>query len=307
MSLLPDEHLQLLRDGAKRWNMTDTSVVLPSIHHIRLGELRFRYLDWGGAPQQQTILLLHGGGLTAHAWDLVCLGLRQDWRCIALDARGHGDTDWAPGTDYRIASQRSDVLAFLDHLQLQRVAVIAHSMGGFTSISLAAHAPERVAALTLVDIGPEPREEGTRDIRGLVAGPSDYASFEEAVQKVLEFRSTRNPDSVRRSLKIAMREGPDGRWRWKYDPGRYVQLRTEAFRQERLSLWQDLARLQCPTQVIRGENSRVFWQEDAERVASLVPQGRWLLAAGAGHNVHSENPTAIIGAVREQLNGIGYR
>lgn len=309
MSLTATEHLQLLQDGARRWSLPSDRIDLPQITYARLNGLRFRLVDWASspAPGKKTVLLLHGGGLTAHAWDLVCLGLRTDWRCVAIDARGHGDSDWAPHTDYLISSQRTDVLALLEHLGLEQVAVIAHSMGGFTSMSLAAHSPQRIAALTLVDISPEPREAGTRDIRGLVSGPRDYASLDEAVQKVLEFRSSRNAESVRRSLKIAMREGADGRWRWKYDPGRYVQMRTEPFLAERRALWEALANIQCPTQIIRGEKSGVLWQEDAERVASLVPQGRWRVAAGAGHNVHSENPVAIIDAVRDQLNGIGFR
>ncbi len=306
MSLPASDHLQMLRDGAARWSLTDVPQAMPESHQVTLNGMRFRYVDWGGTDGMKTIVLLHGGGLTAHAWDLVCLGLRQRWRCVALDARGHGDSDWSKQVDYRIASQRTDVLAFLDHLGLDRVALVGHSMGGFTSISLAAHAPQRVAALTLVDIGPEPREEGTRDIRGLVSKGTDFASIDDAIQQVLAHRPARNPESLRRSLQIAMRESADGRWRWKYDPGRYVQLRTEAFARERRSLWNDLAMISCPAQVIRGEKSRVFWQEDAEQVAATLPNGRWVLAPGAGHNVHSENPRVIIDSVAELLESAGY-
>ena len=307
MSLPASEHLQLLRDGAARWSLNDASLTLPQAHRVSLNGLNFRYLDWGGVEGRNTIVLLHGGGLTAHAWDLVCLGLRKTWRCLALDARGHGDSDWSADVDYRISSQRTDVLAFLDHLGLEQVALVGHSMGGFTSISLAAHAPQRVAALTLVDIGPEPREEGTRQIRGLIAQAKDFGSIDDAVRQVLAFTPTRNPQSLRRSLQIALRESADGRWRWKYDPGRYVQLRSESFARERLALWDDLRRIRCPAQVIRGANSRVFWQEDAERVASTLADGRWVLAPGAGHNVHSENPKVIIESVTELLARAHYR
>jgi esterase len=306
MTLPASEHLQLLHEGAARWSLTTNALTLPDSHQITLDGMQFRYVDWGGASRLKAIVLLHGGGLTAHAWDLVCLGLKDKWRCVALDARGHGDSEWSKEADYRISSQRADVLAFLDHLGLERVALIGHSMGGFTSISLAAHAPHRVAALTLVDIGPDPREEGTRDIRGLVSQGSDFASIDDAVQQVMAYKPARNPQSLRRSLQIAMREGADGRWRWKYDPGRYAQLRTETFARERRALWTDLAKIQCPAQVIRGEKSRVFWQEDAERVAATMAGGRWVIAPGAGHNVHSENPRVIIDSVVELLERAGY-
>lgn len=306
MSLPATEHLQMLRDGAARWSLSDHALALPERREVTLNGLRFRYLDWGGPAHLKTIVLLHGGGLTAHAWDLVCLGLRHRWRCIALDARGHGDSDWSKEVDYRIPTQRADVLALLDHLGLRRVALVGHSMGGFTSISLAAHAPQRVAALTLIDIGPDPREEGTRDIRGLISQGADFASIDDAVAQVQAYRPARNPDSLRRSLQIAMREGEDGRWRWKYDPGRYAQLRTESFVRERRALWDELPKVACPALVIRGEKSRVFWQEDAERVAATLPYGRWILAPGAGHNVHSENPRVIIDSVVELLEGAVY-
>ena len=78
-----------------------------------VGHLRFRYLDWGNEGLRP-LLFLHGGALTAHTWDLCCLALRDEFHCLALDQRGHGDTDWAPDADYSIAAQREDVKGFVD-------------------------------------------------------------------------------------------------------------------------------------------------------------------------------------------------
>src|SRR5262245_49859397 len=57
--------------------------------------MRFHYLDWGtrGRPP---MVFLHGGGLNVHTWDLVCAALKPERHCIALDQRGHGDSEWSP-------------------------------------------------------------------------------------------------------------------------------------------------------------------------------------------------------------------
>ena len=306
MSLTESEHQDLLRAGAQRWGLNGSALALPQAHFITVNGLRFRYLDWGGTATLRPILLLHGGGLNAHAWDLVCLGLRQQWHCLALDARGHGDSEWSVSADYSIDAHLADARAFLDHLQMAQVALVGHSMGGFTSIRLAAQQPQQVAALTIVDVGPEPRDEGTKQMRSFVGQGDDFASLDDAVRKVIEYSPKRNPDSVRRTLKLSLRQVDDSRWRWKYDPARYGQLRTERYRQDRLALWNDLRQVTCPAQVIRGEKSQIFLQEDAERVAAALPNGRWIGAPGAGHNVHSENPRVIIDSVRELLTRVGY-
>ena len=83
-------------------------VVLPQSHHIVIHRMRFHYLDWGTAGHPP-ILFLHGGGLNAHTWDVVCLMLRPDYHCFALDQRGHGDSEWEPTSDYSHESQVGDV------------------------------------------------------------------------------------------------------------------------------------------------------------------------------------------------------
>ena len=81
--------------------------------------MRFHYLDWGTAGRHP-ILFLHGGGLNAHTWDVVCLMLRRDYHCFALDQRGHGDSEWEPTSDYSHDSQVGDVEGFFAKLQLKR-------------------------------------------------------------------------------------------------------------------------------------------------------------------------------------------
>ena len=72
-------------------------IVPPVDRYVRLHGRLVHFLDWGGLGQP--MLFLHGLGLTAHTWNLVCLALRPAYRCYAVDLRGHGDSDWAADGD----------------------------------------------------------------------------------------------------------------------------------------------------------------------------------------------------------------
>ncbi|HEY1798281.1 MAG TPA: hypothetical protein VGG57_19365, partial [Stellaceae bacterium] len=87
MSLSPQEYREHLEATSVRAGFSFPGVVLPESHEFRLGEMRFHYLDWGN-KSLPTIVFLHGGALNAHTWDLVCLALRDDYHCVALDQRG---------------------------------------------------------------------------------------------------------------------------------------------------------------------------------------------------------------------------
>src|SRR3990172_5538189 len=113
----PDEELEHLRLAMAVAGMPDADVVLPARRHVRVHELRFHYLDWGTADTPP-IVFLHGGGLNAHTWDLLCTVLRRDYRCLAPDLRGHGETDWSAELDYRFETHGRDLADFVDLIGL---------------------------------------------------------------------------------------------------------------------------------------------------------------------------------------------
>src|SRR5438552_15884787 len=110
--LASPDYLEHLREAATIAGMAIEDFVVPTEHQVALGRMRFRYLDWGG--RGTPVLFLHGGGLTAHTWDLVCLALRSEYRCLALDLRGHGDSEWSPEMDYGLEAHRDDVDALIE-------------------------------------------------------------------------------------------------------------------------------------------------------------------------------------------------
>ena len=135
-------------------------VVLPRHEQVVLGGMRLHYLDWGpagrrpGTPGGWPLVFLHGGGLNAHTWDIVCLALREEYRCYALDLRGHGDSEWSPAQDYSLGAHLQDLEAFADHLDLARFFLVGQSLGGIIGIGYASRHPRRLAGLVAVDSGP---------------------------------------------------------------------------------------------------------------------------------------------------------
>jgi pimeloyl-ACP methyl ester carboxylesterase len=300
MTLSAKEYYDHLKSTAARAGFGFDDVVLPNEKTLSVGRLRFRYLDWGN-DGSQPLLFLHGGALTAHTWDLCCLALRDEFHCIALDQRGHGDSDWAPDTDYSIAAQREDIKGFVDALGLNRFALAGMSMGAINALAFAIHYPERLSHLVLIDAGPEVRRPGSRRIRDFVNGGAKPETLDEIIERALTFNPRRDPVILRRSLLHNLRQQTDGTWVWKYDRRRFQQMDREAHAAERRGLTDGLTHVTCPTLVVRGAESDVFYDEDAERLAQRLPNGRWVKIPRAGHTVQGDNPKDLAAALRDFL------
>jgi pimeloyl-ACP methyl ester carboxylesterase len=300
MTLSTDEYRDHLASTAVRAGFAFDEVVLPAERDAAVGDMRLRYLDWGN-PGGRPILFLHGGALTAHTWDLCCLALRDDFHCLALDQRGHGDSDWSPDADYSIAAQRDDVRGFVDQLGLDRFVLVGMSMGAINGLAYAIAYPETLSALVLIDAGPEVRRPGSSRIRDFVNGGAEPSSLEAIIERALAFNPRRDPLILRRSLMHNLRQQPDGNWTWKYDRRRFQAMGGERHGAERRGLADGLANVGCPTLVVRGAESDVFHDEDAERLAARLPDGRWVKIPKAGHTVQGDNPKDLVAALREFL------
>jgi esterase len=302
MTLSAEEYQDHLKTTAVRAGFSFDDVVLPSEHDVSVGQLRFRYLDWG-AKGLRPILFLHGGALTAHTWDLCCLALRDEFHCMALDQRGHGDSDWAPDADYSIGAQREDIRGFADRLGLDRFVAVGQSMGAINGLAFAVAYPERLSALVMIDAGPEVRRRGSSRIREFVNGGARHETLEEIIERALAFNPRRDPKILRRSLMHNLRPQPDGSWSWKYDRSRFQRLDHDAHLAERRRLADNLANVTCPALVVRGAESDVFHQDDAEGLAKSFPDGRQITIAQAGHTVQGDNPKDLVAALRAFLAG----
>ncbi|TMF09430.1 MAG: alpha/beta hydrolase [Chloroflexi bacterium] len=292
------DELEQLKLAATISGVEVSGFVLPDSRHLLVGNMRFHYLDWGAAGRR-SVLFLHGGGLNAHTWDLVCLSLRDDYHCLALDLRGHGDSEWSPQGDYAIASHVRDVEGFADQLALKDFVLVGMSLGAVTAAGYAARHSDKLAALVIVDAGPDVQTSGAQKIRDFVVDTATLDSIDQFVEKAVSFNPRRDPRLLRRSLMYNLRATPDGKWMRKNDT-RHMGLRTiENMVADSRRQWKGLAAISCPTLVVRGANSDVFRNEDAAKLAQAVPDGRWVTVENAGHTVQGDNPAGLLAALRE--------
>jgi pimeloyl-ACP methyl ester carboxylesterase len=304
MSLSPEEYREHLATTSVRagFSFSDSEVVLPQSREFHLGRMRFHYLDWGN-KHLPTIVFLHGGALTAHTWDLVCLAMRDDYHCLALDQRGHGDSDWASDGDYSIGAALADTKGFVDHLGRDKFILVGMSLGAINSLAFAVAHPERLSHLVIIDAGPEMRRPGSSRIRDFVTQVQETVTVEAIIEKALQFNPRRDPKILRRSLMHNLRQQPDGTWRWKYDTRRFKALDQETHRAERAKLADGLARIACPALVVRGGESDVFHEEDGIRLAQRLPKGKFVTVPKAGHTVQGDNPKDLVVELRRFLAG----
>ncbi|MCG8588010.1 MAG: alpha/beta hydrolase [Proteobacteria bacterium] len=294
----PAEERAHHRLAAERAGLQVPEFVSPEHHHAVLGGLRLHYLDWGTAGRLPA-LFLHGGGQTARTWDLPCLALRGEFHCLALDQRGHGDSEWSPTSDYAPEQHAEDFLRLLDALAIERAVVVGMSMGCLNGLTFAALHPERVAAFVAVDAGPWVRVEGAQPIIDFVTTADGGESLEAFVEHALRFNPRRDRRLLEVSLRHNLRVRADGRLTWKTD--RREPLRFERMRDTLAGLRERLAAIDCPTLVLRGAESEVFLDEHAARFAEAVPQGRWERVEGAGHTIQGDAPGALVAAIRRFL------
>lgn len=295
------EHLELAANLA---GLKLPELVLPESHHIVIGRMRFHYLDWGNSARHP-ILFLHGGGLNAHTWDVVCLMLRTNYHCLALDQRGHGDSEWEPTSDYSHDSQVQDVAGFVAKLGLKKPLVVGHSMGGFAAIGYAIAHADTMAGLVLVDVGPELSMDGASRIRDFITQDRVLDSVDAFVERAMAFNPRRNPTLLRRSLLHNLRKLPNGKWTWKHDPNRM----SPDFANERVArakqILNDIHRISCPTLILRGDRSDVFSDANASKFAENLPNGRWVKVPNAGHTIQGDNPSGLLDAMIPFIKQIG--
>jgi pimeloyl-ACP methyl ester carboxylesterase len=296
------ELAQHLKEAAELADLPRDEIVAPVDGTAASGPLNLHYLDWGRRGQPP-VLFVHGRGLTAHTWDLVCLALRPAYHCVALDLRGHGDSDWSPGAEYGLDAQGADIDAVVEHLGLDRFILVGMSLGGAISLAYAGRNAARLHALVVVDIGPETRAGGARRIANFASASRELDSVEAFVERAVQFNPLRRPELLRRSLLHNLRQTDRGTWTWKYDDRVGAGQTDEHRARRREQLWDAVPRISCPTLVVRGGDSDVFHDEDAERLAAALPRGSWVRVDGAGHTVQGDQPRAFVEAVRPFLAG----
>jgi pimeloyl-ACP methyl ester carboxylesterase len=273
------------------------------------GGLMLRGEAWGpedGAP----VIFLHGGGQTRHAWGATAARIaRTGSYVLAIDHRGHGDSDWPPaelGNAFDLATFADDVRALAAWLG-RPPAVVGASLGGLAALMAEGERPPGQAllrALVLVDVAPRMEQAGvSRVISFMHSGLDGFASLDEAADAIAAYLPHRKRPRDSAGLAKNLRQGPDGRWRWHWDP-RFVRRDRgdPTFGRERLDA---AARaLAIPTLVVRGRMSDVLSDEGVRELREMVPHAEYADVAGAAHMVAGDDNDAFSAAVIEFLGRV---
>ncbi|WP_445166638.1 alpha/beta fold hydrolase [Mycolicibacterium sp. Dal123E01] len=253
--------------------------------------------EWNrGAAERPTILMLHGGGQNRFSWKRtgdVLAG--QGFHVIALDARGHGDSDRAPDADYSVDALSADVLSVLEQIG-RPVVLIGASMGGLTSILVAKLAgPDVVTKLVLVDVVPRFEKDGSARIRDFMFSNVDgFDNLEQAADAIAAYLPHRTRPKNLDGLKKNLRQR-DGRWFWHWDPAFLTAPKDDPFgRVERLE--QAAIDLTIPILLIRGKLSDVVSAEGVQDFLAKVP-AEFVELADAGHTAAGDDNDAFSEAV----------
>ncbi|MFZ4584435.1 MAG: alpha/beta fold hydrolase [Acidimicrobiia bacterium] len=296
------DEFSLLAENAEEFGLVWTGP--PTVTRVETpidGTRALRAIAWGETPAHA--VLLHGGAQNAHTWDTVALALGHP--LLAIDLPGHGRSDWRTDHHYSVKGNATDVAAAMDSLIGAPRPVIGMSLGGLTTIALGAARPELVTRMMLVDVTPGVNREKAEPITAFVSGPENFASFDEILERTVQFNPTRSVASLRRGILHNAVENPDGTWRWRYDRMRLSTAHDEEGHHGSVpdfgGLWDELEGYPGPIWLVRGSTSGVVSDDDVTELQRRRPDAHVEVVDGAGHSVQGDRPVELAALIEEFL------
>ncbi len=269
---------------------------------------RISALVWGEGPPE--VVLIHGGAQNAHTWDTVALALGRP--LVAVDLPGHGHSDHRADGPFGPRENAADVEVAVRALAPDAAMVVGMSLGGLTAIALAGRAPDVVRRLVLVDVTPGVDKERAAPIAQFVAGPESFASFDEILERTIAFNPTRSVESLRRGVLHNAMPREDGRWVWRYQRPRIMELAARPDGEpprpddpevpDFTTLWEDLGAVRVPVLLAHGTTGgSVVTADHVAEFRRRQPTGRVVAVEGAGHSLQGDTPLELTALLEEFL------
>jgi pimeloyl-ACP methyl ester carboxylesterase len=272
--------------------------------------LKLHYLDWRN-ESAPLLILVHGLRDHARSWDWTARALRDRWHIVAPDLRGHGDSQWSPDGAYLLPYHIMDLTELIHKLGDERLAIVAHSLGGSIASRCAALLSHRVNKLALIDglgpstqaldrwsaTGPVERMRSWVDQRrdNTVRLPRRFATLQESINRMKTANPRLSDEQARHLAVHGVRHHPDG-YAWKFDP--LVNLfPPEEFAVDGTKFWREIL---SPTLLLYGTES---WTSDpeADGYPAHFREHRIVRFEGAGHWLHHDRFDAFIAALGDFL------
>jgi pimeloyl-ACP methyl ester carboxylesterase len=264
--------------------------------HIFDAAPRLHYLEWNPAGRA-TVILLHGNCANAWWWEPLARLMPSDIRLIALDQRGHGDSEWVRPAAYSPADYARDLVDFVGHVAERRGKpfVVGHSMGGINALAFARDHGDLTCAVAAIDVAIRSSRGRDRYLRRLKALPTvTYPDLETALERfrLMPDEGVIAPDVLREIAHKSLARTDDGRWTLKFD-------RESFFGSDGIDVVEAIKMIAIPTLLVRAERSRIMTAESAAAACNTNSRVRLVEIAAAHHHVILENPSAIARTLSE--------
>ncbi|MCB2088931.1 MAG: alpha/beta hydrolase [Sphingomonadaceae bacterium] len=274
--------------------------------------LRLHYVDWGN-PGKPPLLMIHGGRDHCRNWDWVAEQLREDWHIIAIDHRGHGDSDWVSDGNYLISDMIYDVAQLVHQLDLAPVSILSHSMGGGVAMGFAGAFPDQVSKLVAIEpVGLSPEMEQGQDgktyperIADWVGRKRDaaarkvksYPTIEAAQERMQAVNHFLTEEQARHLTLHGVNRNEDGSFSWKFDPHLHSWPVDATPREMREDMWRAIT---CPVLLLYGADSFATNPEKTDRL-KFFQNARMIEFENAGHWLHHDQFDRFMVTLREFL------
>lgn len=245
--------------------------------------------DVWGSNNQELVILLHGGGQTRHAWGNTGKKLAEaGYHSVALDLRGHGDSEWHADGDYSIRAYKDDLVSIINEIG-RPARLVGASLGGMASLLLAGDEinSDLCTALIMVDIGIYPDPVGSdRIVSFMLSGEGGFNSLEDVAKSISDYLPHRKKPKDLEGLKKNLRLKDDGRYYWHWDP-RFIRRRPDSQDREGYFDLQLKAaeKVTIPTLLIRGALSDVVTMEDVDYFLSMISHAKFVEIEKAAHMI----------------------
>ncbi|MFF5207896.1 alpha/beta fold hydrolase [Streptosporangium sp. NPDC000396] len=261
--------------------------ITPVRAELDIAGRRLSYLDFGGTGRP--LVALHGHMSEGASFADLAAALAPEWRVIAPDQRGHGESDRA--SDYSREGYIADVVALLDHLGLDRAVVLGHSLGAINTYQLAARHPERVSAFVNAEGAASLGLDGSNPLAFVLALPYEAPTREALIEGLGQMAPF---------FGDILKENPDGTWRLPFHPQDIVDSEELVHGDH----WNDWLAGDCPALLVRGTEG-VVPAEQARAMAERRPNTR-LAELATDHFVYAKDPEGFAKVVREFLQSLDF-
>jgi pimeloyl-ACP methyl ester carboxylesterase len=257
------------QNAPQLWFATVRLASGPQVHYAAQG-------DPGGEP----ILFLHGYTDSWFSFSRLLPLLPHRYRALALDQRGHGDSE-RPDGRYTVDDFTADVVAFLEAVGVERATVVGRSAGSFIARRVAQIHPSRVSRLVLIGSAVTPLKQETRELQAAVHTlddpvPAEFACEFQAANIYVPLPEAFFERAVAESLKLPARV-----WKGVLDG---ILAVDDAG---------DLGRITAPTLLIWGDRDGFFARDEVEALAVAIPGAQLLIYPETGHAVQWERPERV--------------